>query len=118
VFLPWLSALTVGPKLDPKSALNIGVAAHIAAAASRGRRYDPAMTAEERSDISNGIWLCQNHAKLIDSDPDLYTRKVLIGFKERAESETKLQVGKSQDDNGAEAPGQELTESCARSSLN
>ncbi|HKV39719.1 MAG TPA: HNH endonuclease, partial [Blastocatellia bacterium] len=48
--------LTSGPQEDPKKALNIGVAAHIAAAAPGGPRYDPQMTQEERKSESNGIW--------------------------------------------------------------
>jgi hypothetical protein len=62
-------AVTIGPsKESPKSVCNIGVAAHITAAKERGPRFDATMTSTQRSDISNGIWLCQNHAKQIDDD--------------------------------------------------
>jgi hypothetical protein len=62
-------AVTVGPSAEsPNSVTNIGVAAHITAASSGGPRYDDSMVSTERSSISNGIWLCQNHATLVDRD--------------------------------------------------
>ncbi len=64
---------------------NIGVASHICAAAPKGPRYDPSMTAEERSSIKNCIWLCQDHSKLIDTDTTTYTKEKLIAYKEKAE---------------------------------
>src|ERR1035441_5569741 len=63
---------TSGPREDPRNTVNIGVAAHIAAAASGGPRYDGGLTSTERSSSDNGIWLCQNCAKLIDSDDERY----------------------------------------------
>jgi putative transposase len=39
---------TSGPQSQPTGAVNIGVAAHISAAAPQGPRYDPKLTAEER----------------------------------------------------------------------
>jgi hypothetical protein len=64
---------TSGPDGDG-GVTNIGVAAHISAASPGGARYDEALTSEVRSDITNGIWLCQTHAKLIDDDELTYTR--------------------------------------------
>jgi hypothetical protein len=64
----------------------IGKAAHIHAAASGGRRYLESMTPEERSDISNGIWLCANHADLIDRDEATYTADVLRAMKREHEA--------------------------------
>jgi hypothetical protein len=62
-------ALTTGPSAKSlMSSTNIGVAAHITAASSKGPRYDPSLTSDARASITNGIWLCQNHAKLIDDD--------------------------------------------------
>ena len=65
---------------------NIGVAAHITAASPGGTRYDETLTPETRSDISNGIWLCQTHAKLIDDDELTYTPTVLRDWKVTAEN--------------------------------
>lgn len=59
---------TSGPHTDADKTVNIGVAAHITAAEKGGPRYDHYMSSEERKSIENGIWLCQDCAKLIDSD--------------------------------------------------
>lgn len=59
----------------------IGKAAHIHAAAPGGRRYIESMTFEERTDISNAIWLCANHADLIDRDEVTYTADLLRAMK-------------------------------------
>lgn len=53
---------------DPQQVTNIGVAAHICAAASGGPRYDSNMSSDERKSADNGIWLCQSCSKLIDDD--------------------------------------------------
>ncbi len=58
-----------GPNSDPEKAVNIGVAAHITAAAPGGPRYDAGLSEEERKSAQNGVWLCQTCAKLIDNDP-------------------------------------------------
>lgn len=77
--------LTCGPNDDPQKATNIGVAAHIAAAAKGGPRYDKDMTPDERKFISNGIWLCQSCSTLIDKDETRYTIDVLNKWKSIAE---------------------------------
>jgi len=59
---------TSGPQEDPAKSVNVGVAAHITAAASDGPRYDPALSSDERKSPPNGIWLCQSCAKLVDND--------------------------------------------------
>lgn len=78
---------TSGPHSDPGKVADTGVAAHITAAAPGGPRYNPKLTSEERSSADNGIWLCQNHAKLIDSDPATYPEALLREWKAWAESE-------------------------------
>lgn len=66
-------------------ALRIGVAAHITAASPNGPRYDPKMTPQDRRDISNGIWLCQDCAKIVDDDPEgEFTSEALHMLKEKA----------------------------------
>ncbi len=67
--------LTVGPSEEaPDAVTMIGKAAHIAAAASGpgARRYDASMTSKERAGIGNAIWLCSDHADLIDRDEVTY----------------------------------------------
>ncbi len=82
---PGCRKLTSGPQVDPTKALNIGVAAHIAAASPGGKRYDSTMSPKERKSINNGIWLCQNCAKLVDNDEHRYPTSLLLGWKSSAE---------------------------------
>ncbi|MCX5831581.1 MAG: hypothetical protein NT140_06810 [Deltaproteobacteria bacterium] len=76
---------TSGPKSEPSGSVNIGVAAHITAASPGGPRFDDMLTSTERQSASNGIWLCQSCAKLIDSDLSKYTQGKLIEWKQDAE---------------------------------
>jgi hypothetical protein len=43
-------ALTSGPQSNPSKALNVGVAAHITAAAEGRARYNPSLSSEQRRD--------------------------------------------------------------------
>src|SRR5207302_9515453 len=72
--------------------VNIGVAAHIAAASSGGPRYDCKMSADTRGSIANGIWLCQDCAKLVDSDEDRFTAEILSEWKVVAEASIRKQL--------------------------
>jgi hypothetical protein len=92
---PECRALTSGPQEDPRKAVNLGVAAHITAASPGGPRYASKLSPEERSGHENGIWLCQNCAKLIDNDPARFTVDVLRKWKSGAEAEAKGRVGKT-----------------------
>ena len=66
---PACGCATVFPgKKDDRNASIIGQAAHIAAASPRGSRYDANMDSRQRSNIDNGIWLCNKCARLIDMD--------------------------------------------------
>jgi hypothetical protein len=82
---------TSGPDGDG-GVTNTGVAAHISAASPGGARYDEMLTPDTRSDITNGIWLCQTHAKLIDDDELTYTPAVLRDWKEMAEHMAALEA--------------------------
>ena len=73
----------------------LGVAAHITAASPRGPRYNAALTDSERASALNGIWLCQNCAKLIDNDPHRYTVELLTHWKVVAEQLAFDNVGRS-----------------------
>jgi hypothetical protein len=81
--------LTVGPSEEaPEAVAKIGEAAHICAA-SQGqgaRRYDAMMTPDERAGFDNAIWLCSDHAKLIDRDEVTYTADVLRMMKREHEA--------------------------------
>jgi hypothetical protein len=76
---------TSGPQVDPRGTVNVGVAAHMSAASPGGPRYEPDLTAEQRCDSTNGIWLCQTCAKLVDNDSTRFSRLVLEGWKRAAE---------------------------------
>ena len=80
---PCCRQLTSAPTSDGAKDVNIGVAAHICAAASGpgARRYRPDMTPEQRKSLENGIWLCQDCAKAIDSDDPTFSAEVLHGWK-------------------------------------
>jgi hypothetical protein len=84
--------LTSGPQANPSKALNIGVAAHITAGAPGGPRYDEHQTPKARKSIENGIWLCQNCAKLIDNDQLRYTTDLLHEWKRLSEQAVLLEV--------------------------
>lgn len=82
---PSCRKLTTGPRTESPLIVNIGVAAHITAASLGGPRYDVQLSSEQRRADLNGIWLCQNCAKLIDNDPKRYTAEVLLKWKAAAE---------------------------------
>ena len=80
---------TSGPSDESPEAVNmIGKAAHIHAAAPGpgARRYLASMSREERTHINNAIWLCANHADLIDRDEVTYTADMLRAMKSAHEA--------------------------------
>jgi len=83
---PSCRRLTYGPKKHNTGSINMGVAAHIAAASPHGPRYDLNQTAEERKSALNGIWLCQQCSVIIDKDPSAYPVETLHNWKEIAEA--------------------------------
>ncbi|WP_227673344.1 DNA (cytosine-5-)-methyltransferase [Psychrobacter nivimaris] len=74
---------------------NIGVAAHIQAAAKNGPRYNVNMSKEERRSLHNGIWLCSNCSNKIDRDIDTYSVEILHDWKRKAEEKALHEFGKS-----------------------
>ena len=90
---PTCRAATSGPQDDPAKPVNIGVAAHISAASSGGPRFDPSLTPEERASATNGIWLCQSCAKLVDNDENRFTASLLGQWKVQAETSAHRVLG-------------------------
>ena len=91
---------TLGPSEEsPTATNNVGMACHIsAAAAGRGaRRYDPTMTQQRRTAISNGIWMCYSHGKLIDGDEKRFTVEMLKQWRSLAEELAKLELDEGTD---------------------
>ncbi len=101
---PICGAPTSGPTQNPTKHLNIGVAAHITAASPRGPRYNPALTPDERSSSENGIWLCQNCAKLNDNDPSRFPEHLLRHWKATAEANALDNIGRRSPFDREEAP--------------
>jgi hypothetical protein len=79
----------------------IGEASHICAASKGGKRYDPNMTSGQRKSIENCIWLCENHAKLIDTDEQKYTIDLLKQWKSETENyvQQAIELTQKQSDN-------------------
>lgn len=79
--------------MDVEKAVNIGVAAHIEGAAPESPRYNSKQSSEERASISNGIWLCQNCAKMIDNDTIRFTVPLLHLWQTKAEKRAQNALG-------------------------
>lgn len=78
---PDCRALTAGPTADPASSANIGEAAHIFGAKLGSARYRSDMTDGARAEITNGIWLCRNCHKLVDTDAARYSPDTLFSWR-------------------------------------
>ncbi|WP_151770080.1 hypothetical protein [Streptomyces abyssomicinicus] len=95
---PSCGAATIGPSDVRKGRVtNVGVGAHITAAAEGGPRYDGSLSRGERAGYGNGIWLCAIHAKLIDDNEDRYPVSLLRTWKENAERNARVRVGRPAD---------------------
>jgi hypothetical protein len=92
---PDCASTTGGPQDDPSKALNVGVAAHITAASPGGPRYREMLTAEQRSSAWNGVWLCQNCAKLVDNDASMFPEDLLRAWKTIREHNALHTIGKT-----------------------
>lgn len=89
---PNCRVLTAGPGDSADGTVDVGVAAHITAAAKGGKRFDPHLTKEERRSAENGIWLCQIHAKLVDDAPERFTVELLREWKRLSEQAARLEI--------------------------
>jgi hypothetical protein len=83
---------TIGPHSEPDRSAQVGVAAHIHAAAPGGKRYDPNQSNQARSAIANGIWLCQTCSRLVDTDEARFPADTLLQWKRECEDETLAQL--------------------------
>lgn len=73
---------TSKPNSNSRDFTNLGEAAHIRGnKQATNNRFDSKMTDQERSDISNGIWLCRVCHKKIDTDETRYTIQLLEQMK-------------------------------------
>ena len=84
---PSCRRLTIGANSDGTDEINLGVAAHICAAAPRGPRYDENQTPAQRKSAENGIWLCQLHGTAVDAKDSKHTRERLREWKAQAQKD-------------------------------
>lgn len=90
---PGCRKLTIGPKQgEPTESQTTGIAAHITAAAKGGPRFDASLSSDQRKDISNGIWLCLMHARVIDTDHLNYSVTTLRQWRQLAEAATHAEL--------------------------
>ena len=87
-------ATTFGPHTSRQEKYqNIGQAAHIAAAAPGGPRFNPRMSQEERTSVANGLWLCSNCHSIVDRDTSKYTTVEVKAMKRRGEERARRAMG-------------------------
>lgn len=92
---PDCRAITTGPAKELDRSINVGEAAHIYGARPKSARFDEEMTAAERSDITNAIWLCRNCHKIVDNDPTEYPAALLFEWRREHEDQITKHVGKT-----------------------
>lgn len=90
---PMCRSATVGPNTNPQKATLIGEAAHIFGARPGSKRYVEHMSDIARADVTNGIWLCRNCHKLIDSDEHVHTADTLLSWREIHEQHVLSKLG-------------------------
>lgn len=91
---PACNTQTLGPSAKHSGSTNVGVAAHICAASPGGPRYETNQSPEERRSAANGIWVCNNCSRRIDSDEKSYSRELLHQWKASAVSAASRQMGR------------------------
>ena len=84
---PSCRRLTVGANSDGTDETDLGMAAHICAAAPGGPRYDENQTPEQRKSADNGIWMCRFHGAAVDAKDSKYTRELLREWKAQAQKD-------------------------------
>ena len=84
---------TSGPDLHSGGTLKLGKAAHIYSASVGGPRGQGGLTNEELRHHQNGIWLCANHAYLIDENDGIgHPAEKLFSFKRLHEHRVQKEV--------------------------
>ena len=102
---PSCDITTSGPHQEEDKAINLGVAAHITARSPGGPRYNEFLTPDDRKSFTNGIWLCQKCAKLIDNDVRSYPEEQLRIWKRDHEAKIKAEnQGSARSDNNSRLP--------------
>lgn len=94
---PDCKVMTIAPSVAEENKFQyIGICAHISAAVKGGPRYDENMTSEQRSQISNAIFLCNNCATKVDKNNGVdYSVELLKKWKSEHENWVLRNLNKS-----------------------
>ena len=91
--LPTCGRTTIGPGAADNSTSGKGVASHIYSAAPGGPRGQGGLTENELSQPENGIWLCSDHARIIDNNCGMaYSPETLLSYKMLHEARIQQEV--------------------------
>jgi hypothetical protein len=91
---PGCARITIGPGALSDDVASTGVASHIYSAANHGPRGTGGFSSIKRSEIENGVWLCAEHARLIDLNRgDLYSPGTLRRYKYLHEARVAMAQG-------------------------
>ena len=78
---------TIGPAESTVDSVSDGVACHIFSAAAGGPRGQGTLGSDQLRDIENALWLCANHARIIDANRGTdYPPDLLFSYKTAHES--------------------------------
>jgi 5-methylcytosine-specific restriction endonuclease McrA len=96
---PQCRCLTLAPSNESDSKYILtGKAAHITAASPGGPRYDPSLSHEQRSSISNGVYLCANCADKIDKNRGLdFPLSLIMQWKQEHEAWVRENLNKTKE---------------------
>jgi len=85
--IPSCVRVTIGPDSSPSKAANTGRACHIYSAAEGGPRGNAGLTSDQLQSANNAIWLCAEHADLIDKNRgERYPAELLHSYKHLQEA--------------------------------
>ncbi len=113
---PECRALTISPSsVSVDKYLYLGKAAHITSAASKGPRFDPSVTPEQRKSIENGIFLCSSCADMIDKNSGLdFSVEHLREWKSQHEAWVRSNLNKSIASTGGNSNLRPMIDICHR----
>lgn len=92
---PGCHKVLVGPGVYNDEYITIGECAHIFSAVKKGPRSDGGLTESNLKRSENGIFLCRNHHKIVDSKSkdNRYASELLIRYKNRHEFIISSEIG-------------------------
>lgn len=85
---PWCKTRTIAGSTSTKSGVSdVGEAAHILGRTPKSARYKKTQSPADRIHFSNGIWMCREHGAIIDRNDSIYTKELLLQWKEARHEE-------------------------------